>query len=99
MEVVLSKEISPWGPGGGATPFSMAVDPEHLIAIFTARGGPGPFMNYRYQMPDGNVGCLAGMVYAIDLRTGNVIWQWVHPWMRLNDECVAYCLGDGVTDC
>ena len=54
---------------------------------------------YKYDIPDGNVGCGPGMVYAIDLVTGRTIWQWVHPFMTMNDECFWDCLGDGETDC
>lgn len=43
MKVKLSKKVSPWGNAGGSSPFSMAVDPENLIAIFTNRGSPWEF--------------------------------------------------------
>ena len=39
------------------------------------------------------------MVYAIDLLTGRTIWQWVHPFMAMGDDCFVDCFGDGVTDC
>merc|ERR1719474_1484116 len=98
MEVKLSKKVSPWAVAGGSSPFSMAVDPENMIAIFTNRGSPRVF-RHKYQIPDGNVGCGPGMVYAIDLVTGRTIWQWVHPFMTMNDDCFWDCYGDGVTDC
>jgi len=109
MEVKLSKKVSPWGTQGGASPFSMAVDTEHMLAIYTSRG-PGSaqgfidpnsqtdMVNYLYQLPDGNTACGNGMVYAIDLLDGHIVWQWVHPFMSLNEECFDDCFGDG-TDC
>ena len=94
----LSKRVSPWGNEGGSSPFSMAVDPENMIAIFTNRGSGVDYFPYKYQIPDGNVGCGSGMVYAIDLVTGKTVWQWVHPWMYLNNECFDDCTGDGKTE-
>ena len=57
------------------------------------------FFPYKYDLPDGNKACGSGMVFAIDLMTGHNLWQWVHPYMFLNDECFMDCLGDGSTDC
>jgi len=99
MEVVLSKHVSPWGNDGGSSPFSMAVDPKRLIAIFTNRGAATDLFPYKYDIPDGNVGCNAGMVYAIDLLTGRTIWQWVHPWMTMNKECLDGCFGHDPDEC
>jgi len=43
---------------------------------------------------DGNVGCSAGVVFAIDLVTGRTLWEWVHPWMKFNDDCASTCFID-----
>ena len=99
MQVKVSKQVAPWGNEGGASPFSLAVDQKNLIAIFTQRGSGLDFFPYKYEFSDGNIGCSAGAVFAIDLKTGYTIWEWVHPWMNLNDDCFFDCLGDGITDC
>ena len=49
MKVKLSKKVSPWGMMGGSSPFSMAVDQQHMIAIYTARGpltGSWPYVEF-----------------------------------------------------
>eukprot|EP01084_Bolivina_argentea_P220439 373589_1 len=98
MDVKVSKEVAPWGNEGGASPFSLAVDEKNLIAIFTQRGSGLDFFPYRYNFSDGNTGCGAGAVFAIDLKTGYTIWEWVHPWMKMNEECFYDCFGTGI-DC
>ena len=87
MQLKVSKSVSGWSNEGGASPFSLAVDSEHMIAVFTARGAGTDFFPYRYTFSDGAIGCTGGAVYAIDLLTGYTLWEWEQPYMLWDDEC------------
>eukprot|EP01083_Nonionella_stella_P298178 1012353_1 len=87
------KKVGPWSTSGGTNPFSMAVDEENMIAIYSIVGQKGfeyssnDIIKYSYKMGDGTVVCDAGAVHAIDLNTGYTIWQWINPYEKLNEEC------------
>ena len=77
------QKIGPWSEGGGTSPFSMAVDEENLVAIYTFRGVE--WTRYRYELADGRPVCDSGSVHAINLTTGDTIWQWVSPYAMIGD--------------
>eukprot|EP01084_Bolivina_argentea_P129251 228299_1 len=91
--VKIMKKVGPWSTSGGTNPFSMAVDEENMIAIYSIVGQKGfeyssnDIIKYSYKMGDGTVVCDAGAVHAIDLNTGYTIWQWINPYAKLNEEC------------
>ena len=96
MELRVSKRVTGWSNEGGASPFSLAVDNQHMIAVYTARGAGSDYFPYRYTFSDGSIGCTGGAVYAVDLLTGYTLWEWAQPYMLFDDECfTGHCFGEG----
>ena len=85
-EVKIVKKIGPWSESGGTSPFSMAVDEDNLIGIYTFRGVEEFSRNYRYKLADGTAVCNSGSIHAINLTTGDTIWQSVNPFGMVGDE-------------
>eukprot|EP01084_Bolivina_argentea_P223996 378867_1 len=90
-DVRIIKKVGPWITDGGSSPFSMAVDEKHMIAIYSIVG-TSTFQtragfSYKETMGDGTVVCGAGSVHAINLTTGHTIWQWINPYGKIDNLC------------
>ena len=70
-EVVVSKSFGPWTNGAN---FNMAVDEESGIGILTTRGASMYEVNPKFRM------CSGSSVHAINLLTGQTLWQLVNPY-------------------
>eukprot|EP01084_Bolivina_argentea_P139653 245667_1 len=79
--VKVSKKVGPYSFYGGGDPFSIAVDEENMIAIYSIKGTDFPI--YRYEMADGTIVCDMATVHAINLTNGYTIWQWINPWGKI----------------
>eukprot|EP01084_Bolivina_argentea_P252116 423110_1 len=87
-ELKISKKIGPWSIGGGSQ-WSIAVDEDNLIAIVSITGGFWAFeYQYKQEMADGTIICDTGNIHAIDLTTGDTIYQIVNPYGNIGiDNC------------
>eukprot|EP01084_Bolivina_argentea_P313409 542748_1 len=87
-DVKIAKKIGPATYGGGGT-WSIAVDEENMIAIASITGGvPDGGYYYTQYLLSGSVICgRVGTVHAIDLHTGNILWQIANPFGLIIDNC------------
>eukprot|EP00483_Globobulimina_turgida_P004754 UN04763 len=84
---MITKKISPWSNGGGGR-WGIAVDTKSMIAIVTITGGINYPKPYKYNLMDGTILCnFTGSTHAIDLNTGNTLWQMINPWGTMNNDC------------
>eukprot|EP01084_Bolivina_argentea_P292715 503302_1 len=83
-KLMISKKIGPWSYAGGGQ-WSIAVDPDAMIAILTITGGSLPA--YKQVLADGvTTTCWrTGTVHAIDLSNGKLLWQSVNPFGSINN--------------
>eukprot|EP01083_Nonionella_stella_P100504 283575_1 len=94
LEVSLATKVGPSGINGGGL-FSLAVDTVHNIAILSITGS---VTAYEYTMADGTHVCGTGFVQAIDLETGDTLWQLVNPFGVIGDACVEDAAEYDATD-
>eukprot|EP01084_Bolivina_argentea_P092793 166924_1 len=89
--VKVIKKVGPWSQIGGSSGFSLAVDEQNMIAVYTIRGARKLYdveIGYKYRMADGTVLCDgSGSVYFIDLNTGYTKWEWISPYSQTNELC------------
>eukprot|EP01084_Bolivina_argentea_P158314 275795_1 len=79
-KLIISKKFASWTAVGN---FNMAVDEASMIGIVTAHGRG----QQRYRLNSNMMVCdQTGSVHAIDLRTGNTLWQIVNPYGTINES-------------
>eukprot|EP01084_Bolivina_argentea_P262651 444234_1 len=95
--VILSKKMGGWSRDGGAPNWGVALDPQ-LGILVTANTGGRPYDDnrqneytskpYKYFASDGQtIVCDTGMIYGIDLKSGNVLYNIINPYGHMNEEC------------
>lgn len=94
-DIKFVKKIGPAGIWGGSL-YSLAADNDAMIAIVSITGYTWPPI--RYQDINGRYICNAGSIYAIDLRTGQTLWQSVNPYGLFDDQCLNNNLYNNYTD-
>eukprot|EP01084_Bolivina_argentea_P262655 444243_1 len=90
IKLHIARKIGPWGFNGGGH-WSLAIDEQSHIGITSISGDEymtswaGPYKTYRYKMANNIEICDTGSIHAVDLQTGNVIWQLINPWGKINN--------------
>eukprot|EP01084_Bolivina_argentea_P107936 192927_1 len=92
-KVIIAKKLSPASTWGGGR-YGLAVDEINMIAIVSITGGGYYYRGdaYRYYLADGTLLCsVTGSTHAIDLKTGNTIWQVTTPYGHINEYNSTEC--------
>eukprot|EP01084_Bolivina_argentea_P086400 156168_1 len=91
-EVYSAQKLGPWTTGGGGST-SLAADDTSKMAIATQTGGfffgDSYAMIYPYTLPDNNIVYAGGVIYGINLTSGNILWETPNPNAPLNNATLC----------